>query len=74
MKKEFDCVEMKHRLQEEMRSEEGRGEAAWEARKNWLQTGDDVLARWWRALPTQTPREAAVLLREEPAVYPANKP
>lgn len=70
MKKKFDCVEMKLRLQDEMRRKEERGEASWESLRAWLDTGDDLLASWWRRLPSKTVRgEEPLVLREDPVVY-----
>lgn len=70
MKKKFDCVEMKLRLQEEMRRKDERGETSWESLRVWLDTSDDMLASWWRKLPTKTARGGKPLaLREDPVVY-----
>lgn len=55
MKKKFDCLEMKTRLQREMLAKEARGESSAPTRKAWLETGQDSLAVWWRALGAPVP-------------------
>lgn len=53
MKKTFDCVEMKNRLQAELLDQELRlgAEELRKRRRDWLAKGDDSLARWWRTIP-----------------------
>ena len=48
--KEFDCVEMKNRIQREMLEEEKRtGEDEDQRRRrDWLMTSDSPLAQLWR--------------------------
>ncbi len=50
--KKLDCVDLKDRLQEELRQERERiGEG--EANRRfavWVETSDDPLAAWWRAV------------------------
>ena len=50
--KTFDCVEMKNRIQAELREEyEGLSEDEIAARRRaWLETSDDPVARKWRQL------------------------
>ena len=52
MKKTFDCVEMKNRIQQAMREEDVRMGvmAAAEKRRRWLAQSNDPLACWWRSL------------------------
>ena len=53
MKKAFDCVEMKNRLQAALQEQELRlgPEEIRKRRQQWLATGEDGLARWWRSSP-----------------------
>ena len=48
--KSFDCVAMKNRVQAALRAEKKRvGKTEQNHRhKQWLETSDDPLARWWR--------------------------
>ena len=68
--KPFDCVEMKGRIQQEMAEEEARrgSDEMKRRRDEWLKTGSDPLARWWRSLAKPAPEEdcASLVLREEP--------
>jgi hypothetical protein len=50
--KQFDCVEMKNAIQTQLRKEhEGLSdEQIIRRRREWLQTSDDPLAKWWRAI------------------------
>ena len=51
--KRFDCVEMKNVIQAKLR-EKHAGLADDEIarrRRQWLETSDEPLARWWRSLP-----------------------
>jgi hypothetical protein len=60
--KEFDCVQMKNAIQAKVLEEKRRlGEAEVIRRhRQWLETSDDPLARWWRSLPPSTfPRQVA---------------
>jgi hypothetical protein len=69
MKKAFDCVEMKNRLQAEQQEQEQRlgAEEIRRRRQHWLAKGEDGLARWWRALSKQAQLEHKphVLYEEE---------
>ena len=51
----FDCVALKNRIQAEMLEERSRlGEdEQMKLQREWLQTADDALARWWRELSRQ---------------------
>lgn len=72
MKISFDCVEMKNRLQAELREQEQRlgPEEIRRRRQHWLATGEDGLARWWRWMSVQTqPQHEPLVLREHPAEY-----
>ncbi len=57
--KTFDCVEMKNRLQAELREQEQRlgPEEIRRRRQHWLATGEDGLARWWRTIPSAVPSQ-----------------
>lgn len=48
--KEFDCVEMKNRIQREVLEQEERTgeEEERRRRRDWLETSDSLLARLWR--------------------------
>ena len=48
--KEFDCVEMKNRIQREMLEEEERAgeDEDRRRRRDWLETSDSPLAQLWR--------------------------
>jgi len=48
--KEFDCVEMKNRIQREILAEEEHTgeEEERRRRRDWLETSDSPLARLWR--------------------------
>ncbi len=50
--REFDCVEMKDRIQAELLEEKQRlGEEVQAKRhREWLERSDEPLARWWRAI------------------------
>jgi hypothetical protein len=50
--KTFDCVAMKDRVQAELLEEQARmGESEMLRRhREWLQTSDAPLARWWRSV------------------------
>ena len=50
--KPFDAVEMKNRIQAELRREhEGLSDGEIERRRRaWLETSDDGLAKWWRCV------------------------
>jgi hypothetical protein len=54
--KEFDCVEMKNAIQAQLRKEnEGlTDEEIARRRREWLETSDDPLAKWWRSIPSST--------------------
>jgi hypothetical protein len=72
MKKSFDCVEMKNRLQAEMLEREALlgPEEARRKRQQWLATGDDELAKWWRSLaPVRKPEEIPVAVRDDQTPY-----
>jgi len=62
--KPFDCVEMKRQVQARLLEEtERRGEEEVLRRhRQWLETSDDPLARWWRSI-----QQAAKAARLEPA-------
>jgi len=53
--KTFDCVEMKNHIQAELLSEKARiGEEEFSRReKAWIETTDDPLAVWWRAVTSR---------------------
>lgn len=66
--KTFDCVEMKNRIQQELREEEARvgAEEMRRRREDWLRTGQDELSRLWRKLQGCRNEESAVTaVREE---------
>lgn len=66
--KTFDCVEMKNRIQQELREEEARvgAEEMRRRREEWLRTGQDELSRLWRKLRAGRHEEPAVTaVREE---------
>lgn len=70
MKKTFDCVELKIQMQAKLREQEaalGASEAR-RKRQQWLATGDDELARWWRSLAVVTESHSLVV-REDPVEY-----
>ncbi len=48
----FDAVEMKNRIQAQLRKEhEGlSGEEIERRRRVWLETSDDPAAKWWRSV------------------------
>ena len=72
MKKAFDCVEMKNRLQADLRNQEQclGAEGVRKQRRQWLATGEDSLARWWRSISAQThPENEPHVLREDPTEY-----
>ena len=77
MKKTFDCVEMKNRIQKKMLEEKKRMgvEAMRRRREEWLQTGNDELAQLWRRLTARkrsaTPTPAP-LAREDESRYRAD--
>jgi len=74
MKKSFDCVEMKNRLQVELREREALlgPEEVRRRRRQWLATGDDDLARWWRSLaPVRKPEEVPLAVGEDQMRYGA---
>ncbi|HEY4759854.1 MAG TPA: hypothetical protein VIH42_04670 [Thermoguttaceae bacterium] len=50
--KQFDCVEMKNAIQAQLRKEhEGlTDEEIARRRREWLETSDDPLAKWWRSI------------------------
>lgn len=50
--KSLDCVKLKNAIQARLRLErEGqREEEVHRNRLEWLETGDDSLARWWRSI------------------------
>lgn len=76
MNKSFDCVEMKNRLQAEMREREALPgpEEARRKRQQWLATSDDALAKWWRSLaPVRKPEDVPVAVREDQAAYGPDK-
>lgn len=76
MRKAFDCVEMKNRLQAELREEEQRlwADEIRRRRQQWLETGEDALARWWRSISAQNrPEHEPLVLREDPTVYRTRK-
>jgi hypothetical protein len=55
--KEFDAVEMKNRVQAQLR-EEQKGlsdEEIRHRRRVWPETSDDPLARWWRSIDRTPP-------------------
>ena len=77
MKKTFDCVEMKNRLQAELLEQEQRlgPEEIRRRRQHWLATGEDGLARWWRSISAQThPENEPLVLREDPTEYRTKGP
>ena len=51
--KKFDCVKMKDDIQAKLAKEqEGLSDEEIDRRRRqWLETSDDPLARWWRSLP-----------------------
>ena len=72
MKKTFDCVEMKNRLQTELREQEGRlgAEEMRKQRQQWLERGDDPLAIWWRSLAVAVSADPlCVVFREDAAPF-----
>ena len=72
MKKTFDCVEMKNRLQAELREQEERlgAEEMRRQRLQWLERGDDPLARWWRTLAVAVSADAPrLVVREDAGAY-----
>ncbi len=72
MKKSFDCVEMKNRLQAEMLESEALlgPEEARRKRQQWLATGDDELAKWWRSVMAATkPGAPSAVVREGATRY-----
>ncbi len=74
MKKSFDCVEMKNRLQAELREREALlgPEEARRRRRQWLATGDDDLAKWWRSLSSvRKPEEVPLAVGEDQTPYDA---
>ncbi len=50
--KPFDAVEMKNRIQAQLRKEqEGLSDEEIEGRRRaWLETSDDPAAKWWRSI------------------------
>ena len=52
-RKSFDCVAMKNAIQAKLRQkQEGlTDEEVLRRRREWLDTSDDPVARWWRSLP-----------------------
>ena len=50
--KTFDCIAIKDRIQAELLEEQARvGDTEMQRRhREWLQTSDAPLARWWRSL------------------------
>ena len=51
--KSLDCVQMKNTIQARLRLER-EGQREEEVHRNlleWLETGVDGLARWWRSIP-----------------------
>lgn len=72
MKKTFDCVEMKNRIQAKKREDEQRLGVAETRRRGeeWLARGDDPLARWWRTLAaSKLVGSASTAVREEPVPF-----
>ena len=72
MKKTFDCVEMKNRLQAEMKDRETRlgAEEMHRQRQQWLERGDDPLACWWRSLANIVSTDSPCLVvREDAGAY-----
>ena len=65
-KKTFDCVEMKRALQARVLGQRRRlGDAEYERRhREWLETSDDSLARWWRKVTAKL--SGATEVREKP--------
>ena len=59
--KKFDCVKMKNDIQAKLAKEqEGLSdEEISRRRRQWLETSDDPLARWWRSLGSRTEPKAA---------------
>lgn len=52
-RKPFDCVAVKDAIQAKLRQkQEGLSdEQVLRRRRQWLETSDDPVARWWRSLP-----------------------
>ena len=52
--KSFDCVEMKNAIQAQLRKEyEGLDDAEiLRRRRQWLETSDSAVAKWWRSAQT----------------------
>ena len=70
--KTFDCVEMKNRLQADLREQERHlgPEDIRRQRQQWLATSEDGLARWWRTLGTrELDVKPALALREDAMPY-----
>ena len=59
--KKFDCVKMKNDIQAKLAKEqEGLSdEEISRRRRQWLETSDDPLARWWRSLGSRAEPKAA---------------
>jgi hypothetical protein len=58
--KSFDCVALKERLQAQLREEEERlgPEEVRRRHRIWVNTSDDPLARWLRALEAKSSHKA----------------
>lgn len=65
MKKAFDCVEMKNRLQRELRRKMAgmTPEEEREYRRNLLATSDAPIAQWWRERNAAKTESASVKSR-----------
>lgn len=76
MKKTFDCVEMKNRLQAELKDREARlgAEEMRRQQHQWLERGDDPLARWWRSLSNIVSTDSPCLVVHENAGAYAGQP
>ena len=59
--KTFDCVEMKRQIQARLLEETERlgEEEVFRRHRQWLETSDDPLARWWRLLGSKAEPKAA---------------
>jgi len=55
IKKEYDCVEMKNRIQADLFEEKTRlGAEEMERRhEEWLEKSEDPLAAWWRSVASR---------------------
>ena len=60
-KKSFDCVEMKNAIQAQLRKEyEGLDEKEIaRRRREWLETSDTEVAKWWRSIQASQQKPAS---------------